>query len=539
MIHLKLHTKTTLLVSVITIAVLGAMMFVITKRVTELVRAEQRELAKLQAHSLAEHISTSPEQLDVEALQRSAQLVHGTRKLIVSVRLWELTGNQFAVRISSSDLLPSENMAETIRAALLGKKAVTASAEISGEEDAVYYRAFAPYFKKGHVAGAVEVVQRLNNIPDLARLYSQSATLMAVLAVILLTAATYLLFHQLIYRPMKRLLYAMARAKAGSLNVHVEMNGRDEFGRLALGFNRMIDRIREMTEEREKQQEVLRERVQEATSELKQRNEQLAEANLQLWDVTSRLGEMERLAAAGQTAAQFAHEVGTPLNLISCHVELLRDEMLASPQSAEARTEIIAEQIERIERIVRQMLDRTQLEKSELAPLDLNLLLRRIGDATEPKLNSRHVRLKLSLAEKLPPIAGEPDHLQQIFINLINNALDAMPDGGELVISTQIGQIGQIGQPGQHDKQIIVEIADNGCGMSEEVRARIFDPLYTTKEHGRGTGLGLVIVNQLMREHDGQIEVESTPGSGAKFRLRFPVIGVAQKTTELKMEAAR
>lgn len=533
MIHLKLHTKTTLLVSAITIAVLGAMMFVITKRVTELVRAEQRDLAKLQAHSLAEHLSTSPEPLDVEALQRSAQLVHGTRKLIVSIRLWELTSDQFVVRVSSSDLLPVENMAETIRSALLGKKAVTASAEISGEEDAVYYRAFAPYFKKGHVAGAVEVVQRLNNIPDLVKLYSQSATLVALIALTLLTAATYLLFRLMIYRPMKRLLYAMARAKAGSLNVHAEMSGRDEFGRLALGFNRMIDRIREMTEEREKQKEVLSERVQEATSELQQRNEQLAEANLQLWDVTSRLSEMERLAAAGQTAAQFAHEVGTPLNLISCHVELLRDEMLANPQSAEARTEIITEQIERIERIVRQMLDRTQLEKAELAPVDLNLLLQRIGDATEPKLNSRDVRLKLSLTEKLPPIAGEPDHLQQIFINLINNALDAMPDGGELVISTQIGQ------PGQHDKQVIVEISDNGCGMSDEVRARIFDPLYTTKEHGRGTGLGLVIVNQLMREHDGQIEVESTPGAGAKFRLHFPAISAAQKPTALKMEATR
>lgn len=530
MIHLKLHTKTTLLVSAITIAVLGAMMFVITKRMAELVRAEQRELAELQAHSLAEHVSTSPEPLDAEALQRSSQLLHGSRSLIVSARLWELTNNQFVARLRSSDSLPEETMAEATRVALLSKKAAVASAEIAGKDDAVYYRAFAPYYKKGHVAGAVEIVERLDDIPDLVKLYLQSATLVALVALALLTAATYMLFRLMIYRPMKSLLYAMARAKAGSLKVQLQMKSRDEFGRLALGFNRMIDRIREMTEEREKQKEVLSQRVREATAELQQRNEQLAEANLQLWDVTGRLGEMERLAAAGQTAAQFAHEVGTPLNLISCHVELLRAEMPASAESAEARTEIIADQIERIERIVRQMLDRTQLEKAELAPVDLNLLLRRVADATEPKLNSRGVRLRLSLVETLPLIAGEPDHLQQIFINLINNALDAMPGGGDLSISVRLESA---------DKQLMVEIADNGCGMSEEVRARIFDPLYTTKERGMGAGLGLVIVNQLMREHDGQIEVESAPGAGTKFRLRFPAIAAAGQQAAMKMEAGR
>ena len=93
--------------------------------------------------------------------------------------------------------------------------------------------------------------------------------------------------------------------------------------------------------------------------------------------------------------------------------------------------------------------------------------------------------------------------------------MDAMPEGGELNIKTFTES-----QSGE----VVVEVADNGCGMSEEVRARIFDPLYTTKEQGRGTGLGLVIVSQLMREHDGQIEVESLPGQGAKFGLHFPVI---------------
>src|SRR5215203_2083822 len=127
MLHLKLHTKTTLLVSAITIAVLAAMMFVIAARVTDLVRRDQQYLAELQARSLADHVSTSAEPFDVERLQRSTQLVQGGRPFIVSVRLWELLSGQFVVRIASSDDLPPQAMDDGVKAALLQKKPATFS----------------------------------------------------------------------------------------------------------------------------------------------------------------------------------------------------------------------------------------------------------------------------------------------------------------------------------------------------------------------------------------------------------------------------
>src|SRR4030095_12681396 len=102
--------------------------------------------------------------------------------------------------------------------------------------------------------------------------------------------------------------------------------------------------------------------------------------------------------------------------------------------------------------------------------------------------------------------------LQQVIINLINNSLDAMPDGGELRLATEGGP-----------SAVVVTVADTGGGMTAETRAHIFDPLYTTKESGRGTGLGLVVVSQVMREHGGEVKVESEPGRGARFRLRFPI----------------
>jgi signal transduction histidine kinase len=264
----------------------------------------------------------------------------------------------------------------------------------------------------------------------------------------------------------------------------------------------------------------LQERVSDATAELQERNEDLEDANLELWHTTRRLTELERLAAAGQTAAQFAHEVGTPLNIISGHVQLLHTSLQANPQSAGQRLATITEQIERIERIVRQMLDRTRLEAAELTPLDLNELIRRISDATAPLLEERSVRLGSILSPQIPLIAGDSDRLQQVFINLINNALDAMPDGGELNVTTEL----RTSDETNDNEKVIVTISDSGCGMTEEVRTHIFDPMYTTKKPGRGTGLGLVVVRQVMSEHGGSIEVDSESENGSRFRLYFPVI---------------
>src|SRR5262249_29712764 len=198
-------------------------------------------------------------------------------------------------------------------------------------------------------------------------------------------------------------------------------------------------------------------------------------------------------------------------------------ELRDKPDAAESRIEIIVEQIERIERIVRRMLDRTRAETAELSPLDLNALLRRVCDATGPALETGQVCLETSFDPRLPMIAGDADYLQQVFINLINNALDAMPAGGSLRIATSTTAWGAPSNNGG-GPQAVVDVADTGCGMSRETQTHIFEPLYTTKERGKGAGLGLVVVSHVMQEHGGQIEVESDAGQGTRFRLRFPAL---------------
>jgi signal transduction histidine kinase len=195
------------------------------------------------------------------------------------------------------------------------------------------------------------------------------------------------------------------------------------------------------------------------------------------------------------------------------------------------------------------MLDSTRPETGEHAPLDINALLRRTFDAAAPTLDASRVRLDAELAAALPPVNGDPDRLQQVFINLVNNALDAMPEGGGLRVTTTFepdgdgagtnarGGAGGDGTGGAG--RIVVDFADTGTGMTEEVRAHIFDPLYTTKKRGRGTGLGLVVVRQVVSEHGGTIEVESEPGRGARFRLTFPAAPTPQEAEPVGAAAGR
>jgi two-component system, NtrC family, sensor kinase len=511
----KLHVKTTLLASVITIGMIITALIVTSAGIANLERDDDKAQAEIQAIDLARHITDIQAPRDPETFKTAANLIKGSRPEIVSVRIWERRGDDFIERVAANGSLSAEPITNDVKDSLLRGLASKVVDVTSASGDESLYRVFATTFEAGRPAGAVEIVERFDNIWSIAFRYVKSVVWMSLGTIILIMFGTYLLFRQLVYKPIEKLLAAMSRAKEGDLEAYVPETSNDELGQLTQEFNSMLGQVREMTKEREAQRDVLRERVQEATSELEIRNQQLQETNLELWRTTRRMNELGRLAAAGQTAAHFAHEVGTPLNLISGHVQLLKSDLERDPRDAESRIRTIGAQIERIERIVRRMLDKTRFE-TELSPLELNSLLRRLCDAMSPAFDKRGIRLEYDLAENLPLIAGSADRLQQLFLNLINNSLDAMPDGGQLLVRTTAAT----GKNGRA-QQVVVDFADSGVGMTPEVMSRIFDPMYTTKERGHGTGLGLVIVNQVIVEHGGSVDVESEPGRGTRFRLVF------------------
>ena len=527
---LRLHTKTTLLASGLTVAVIAALLWLVSVRIADYVREEQRQLAELQASNFAEHIGNSLGNADSEALQRAANLVRGSRPNILTVRVWQRAGGVFTEQAAATGSLPAGDIPEATRAALRSQLESRDRGVPARQADDSLYRVFAPIVVGGRMSGAVEIVQRLDDAPAVAVRFERSAVFFALGAIALITISLFLMFRRVVYRPLNAVLGAMRRAEAGDLQARADIQARNELGMLAEGLNRMLARINEMTIEREGQAIMLANRVKEATSELAARNEDLQAANRELWLTTQRLTELERLAVAGQTAAQFAHEVGTPLNLIGGHVQLLEADA-DDAAKRQARLSVIRSQIERISEIVRLMLDRTRPQEVEMKPLDLKSFLRRIFETIGPLLSSRGVKLCEEVEADLPLIKANADRLQQAFINLINNALDAMPDGGKLTVATHPRATAD------GSDQVVVEVADTGVGMTEGVRARIFDWMFTTKSRGQGTGLGLVIVRQVVREHGGSAEVTSRPQEGTCFRLIFPAANWPHSDSESEAEA--
>lgn len=508
---LPLHLKISVIASIISFIVLIVGFIIICASVAGRIQEEEKALAKLQSQNLAEQLSRSNDQIDEDELQRLTNTISGSHPNLITVRIWKLENNKFVEVIDSEDSLPAGEFDSEIQIALINKNASEIISPQNSGEVGSLYRVFSPIISNNKVSGAVETIEKLETISSIAISYLANLSWIALVTILLMTTALYLVLQRLVYHPLENLLVAMEMAKKGNLEIEIaEKLNSDEFGKLSNNFNEMIWQIRQMTDEREHQNEILREKVKEATTKLLDKNEQLEQANLELFNSSRKMSEMERLVAVGQNAAQFAHEVGTPLNLISGHVQLLQSSLPEnSPENKRLQT--ITTQIERIEKIVREMLDRTRFGKTEHKTLNLNQVLKKTLEAVEPILTESRVNLTTKFEKDLPNILGNSERLQQVFLNLIKNSLDAMPTGGTLSISTF-----------SDEKMVKVEFFDNGIGMNEDISSKIFQPLFTTKERGQGTGLGLVIVKQILDEHNAEISVESTIGNGAKFSLIFP-----------------
>jgi signal transduction histidine kinase len=258
----------------------------------------------------------------------------------------------------------------------------------------------------------------------------------------------------------------------------------------------------------------LGQRVEEATAELARRNEELRRINEELFETQKSLARSERLAVAGQLAASLAHEIGTPLNSISGHVQLLARQTTAD-EAVNRRLQIIEKQIENIVRTVKQLLSWTHTFELHLELVDLRHIMEESVLLSSPALQLRKIRVRMELGQ-CPRIYGDAGYLQQVFLNLINNSMDAMSGGGELTL--------RLRQPANRDgREVAVELADTGQGMGAETLARIFEPMFTTKRMGTGAGLGLAICDQIVRQHAGTIQVESTLGRGTRFTIVFPL----------------
>ncbi len=333
-----------------------------------------------------------------------------------------------------------------------------------------------------------------------------SVVMLASLAVVILVIHLFLL--RAVRRPVLDMIRVMEAAEGGQLNVRAAMASQDEIGQLAGHLNRMLTRIENFNTD-------LGRKVEEATAELARRNEELRRINEELFETQKNLARAERLAVAGQLATSLAHEIGTPLNSISGHVQLLARRM-AADEATSRRLQIIEKQIESIVRTVRQLLSWTHTFDLRVEPVDLGHILEETVLLSSPALQTRRIAVRMELAQECPPIYGDAGYLQHVFLNLINNSMDAMSGGGELTV--------RLHPPAESDgRQLTVELADTGQGMTAETLARIFEPMFTTKRLGTGAGLGLAICDQIIRQHAGTIHVESEVGRGTRFVIHLPL----------------
>ena len=318
-----------------------------------------------------------------------------------------------------------------------------------------------------------------------------------------------------IARPIQLLRAGVEAISQGTYDRALHIHTGDEFEELAVAVHRMADRLQASRSELEGLNRDLARRVEEKTKEVTRhmRNLELA----------------ERLATLGKVASGIAHEINNPLGIILNRIECMEADSVRSPIPVEVRRDLLAvkAQAERISRVTKSILTFSRGSVSTLKPVDINCVVRScIGIASE-RVSALSVGLESMLDPLLPPVMGDRDRLETVILNLINNGIDAVSSlgvDGAVTVRTRAGQM-----DGRSGVEVIV--SDNGPGIPSEILGRVFDPFFSTKPAGQGTGLGLFLAYGIVGDHRGRIEAKNGE-VGALFVVALPAVGYRTASDE-------
>jgi two-component system NtrC family sensor kinase len=324
-------------------------------------------------------------------------------------------------------------------------------------------------------------------------------------AMLIVTLLSWLFVWRVVDKPIKALRKGTEHLSQGELGYQIEVRSHDEVGDLAHSFNDMSLQLRSANKQIVNWAKTLEDRVEQKTSELKRAHEHVL--------------HVEKMASIGKMAAVVAHEVNNPLSGILTYAKLLQKWVASGRVSHEKQEEamqcleLIASESRRCGDLIKNLLTLSRTAPINVQPTDLHAVINRCLLLVRHQLDLVGIQLQLNLADALPLVPCDAAQMEQVFLALIMNAIDAMPRGGNLWINTCVDD---------QANEIKIQIRDDGAGIAPDILPHIFEPFLTTKESGRGVGLGLAISRGIVEGHKGRIEVESELGRGTKFTITIP-----------------
>jgi len=314
-------------------------------------------------------------------------------------------------------------------------------------------------------------------------------------------------------RPLKALKSGTERLAAGDLGYQIDVHSGDEIGELSRSFNDMSLQLQAERKQNLAWTRTLEERVEHKTRELKRAHEHALHT--------------EKMASIGKMAAVLAHEINNPLSGILTYAKLLRkwidreelDRQKTAGEGVRRYREIcdsldlVASESRRCGDLVKNLLAFSRTTPMNLQATDLNEVVRRSLRLVQHQLDMAGIQIQLQLDPALPRVLCDAAQIEQVLLALVMNALDALPQGGNVWLTTS---------PSRQDNQVRIVVRDDGSGIAPEILPHLFEPFLTTKETGRGVGLGLAISRSILERHSGSIEVQSDVGRGTTFTVTLP-----------------
>lgn len=433
---------------------------------------------------------------DVDALNKAFGDIMELRPGLRRLSVYDVSGDVTRLITSTDPGQALATLSDQERTSVRAGRAVTKFDD--AQEDRGWIIT-APVVVKGQVMGALRgkfSIAKYDRLIDQQRVFGK----VLAVAMVALTSLVFMLLLRLqVHRPVALLLQAMRRTEGGDLASQAPLGGASDIREVVSQYNRMVDRIREaavireqLLQEIHRFNDTLQRKVSETTEELRRTHAMLGEARTQA-------ERAEKLAALGELSAVVAHELGNPLNAISGNLQMLAHD--ATIEDRDRHLSVVRAEVKRMIEILHHILESTRV-RTEQSPVDLNAVIRDVLAVNVPGLPHRSIKLVTDLPQGLAPVAADPQTLHGLIFNLVTNAIQAMPQGGELAICSRYirneesdGTLVVAGTHELEDGAIRLIVRDSGHGIPSEHVHRIFEPFFTTRQAQRGTGLGLSLIH--------------------------------------------